>query len=293
LGEAARLRRIESIRLGERVLGRNPLGAAGEPEPAPATWRRVDLELHKPSGRMLYAALLRGPDWLAQHKPEAGGTVWLDMPEIGAVGRARVAAVGPCPPIEPGPGHVVTATFKHEPDDSILDVRVEGLADPIGVTDTHPFWSEDRQTFVPVGKLRPGERVRTEALGVVPVTSISHRPREAWVYNLEVNGQHVYEVSQAGVLVHNVNNAGLGTPRSIAEHLVADHPERFGRDVGQIEKQVNKVLNSGKSVNTKSGAVVSHHNGIAVIQRPDGTGTMVKDPNGNWFRNKLAEEGID
>ena len=70
------------------------------------------------------------------------------------MGWGKVLALKPCPPIQPGPGQVVTATFKHEPDDNVLDVRVEGLAEPIGVTDTHPFWSEDRQAFVAVGKLR-------------------------------------------------------------------------------------------------------------------------------------------
>jgi hypothetical protein len=212
--QAARLRRIETIRLGERVLGRNPQGAAAEAEPDAASWRQIDLELRKPSGRLLYAGLLRGPEWLAAHKPEEGRKIWLEMPEMGAVGWATVTAVKPCPPIQLGPGQVVTGTFKHEPDDTALDVRVEGLAEPIGVTDTHPFWSEDRQAFVAVGKLRAGERVRTEALGVVTVTSITHRPREAWVYNLEVHGEHVYEVSLLGLLVHNVNNntPGSGIP---------------------------------------------------------------------------------
>jgi hypothetical protein len=203
---AVALRRIETIRLGQRVLGRNPLRrAGGEPEPDPATWRQLDLELHKAHGRLLYAALLRGPGWLEEHQVRVGGTVWLDMPEMGARGWAKVLALGPCPPIDPGPGQVVAGTFRHEPDDSALDVRVEGLAEPIGVTDTHPFWSEDRQAFVAVGRLRPGERVRTAALGVVAVTSVAHRPREAWVYNLEVHGEHVYQVSPLGLLVHNDN----------------------------------------------------------------------------------------
>jgi hypothetical protein len=205
-GQVAQLRRIETIRLGERVLGRNPQRqGAVEPEPDPATWRQVDLELSKDNGRLLYAGLLRGPEWLAAHKPEVGGRVWLDLPEMGALGWAKVLAVGPCPPIKPGPGSVVTGTFKHEPDDNVLNVRLAGLAEPIGVTDAHPFWSEDRGMFVPVGKLRPGERVRTEVQGVVAVTSIQRRPRESWVYTLEVLGEHVYEVSPLGVLVHNAS----------------------------------------------------------------------------------------
>jgi hypothetical protein len=74
--------------------------------------------------------------------------------------------------------------------------------------------------------------------------------------------------------------------------LAKDHPERFGRDVGRIKRDVEKVLTSGVCQQTKSGAVVYHHNGISVILRPDGTGTMVIDKNGNSYRNWLSLEGI-
>ena len=78
-----------------------------------------------------------------------------------------------------------------------------GLDQPIGATDNHPFWSEDRQQFVEAGHLLPQERVRTRAAGVVRVASVLPRPGPERVYNLEVHGQHVYEVSNLGVLVHN------------------------------------------------------------------------------------------
>jgi hypothetical protein len=250
VGQAAQLRPIETIRLGERVLGRNPQGVAAEPEPDPATWRQVDLELRKGGGRMLYAGLLRGPAWLEAHKPEAGSKLWLDMPEMGAVGWATVTTVKPCPPIQPPPGQVVTGTFKHEPDDSILDVRLEGLAEPIGVTDTHPFWSEDRQAFVPVGKLRPGEHVRTETRGVVAVTSITHRPREAWVYNLEVHGEHVYEVSQLGLLVHNANSAPSKAAINKATKLLTQYDRLVQKSGGKISAKKLAQLDAKRAAGT-------------------------------------------
>jgi hypothetical protein len=200
------LRRIETIRVGQRVLGRNPQGAAArEAEPEAATWRQLELELRKANGRLLQAVLLRPVVWLEERQARVGGLLWLDLPRMGACGWAEVKAIRRCPEIEAGPGSVVTATFRHEPDDNVLEVRLEGQAEPIGVTDTHPWWSEDRQAFVAVGQLRVGERVRTAKSGVVRIAAVEHRPRTAWVYNLEVHGEHVYQVSALGVLVHNDN----------------------------------------------------------------------------------------
>jgi hypothetical protein len=39
-------------------------------------------------------------------------------------------------------------------------VYVEGLDEPIGTTPNHPFWSEDRQTFVRADELKEGEHLR-------------------------------------------------------------------------------------------------------------------------------------
>ncbi|GIX02820.1 MAG: hypothetical protein KatS3mg112_1757 [Thermogutta sp.] len=73
----------------------------------------------------------------------------------------------------------------------------------IGCTANHPFSSEDRQDFIAAGQLRQGERVRTRLEQVAAVVSIKPRPPTAWVYNLEVQGEHVYELGCDGVLVHN------------------------------------------------------------------------------------------
>jgi hypothetical protein len=112
-----------------------------------------------------------------------------------------VLRLGPCPPIASGNGHIVTATFKHEPDGGLLTLTIGN--DEIGCTANHPFWSEDRQAFVEAGQLHVGERVRTRLDEVASVVSIKPRPPTAWVYNLEVQGEHVYEVGSNGILVHN------------------------------------------------------------------------------------------
>ena len=194
---------IETIRVGQRVLGTNPNRDEVEEfeEPDPKTWRTIEVEQIKPSGKRLYATLLRPLEWIEEELDPETNTIDLDLPELGAEGEAKVLAIGPCPPIASGPGHLVTATFKHEPDGELLTVTVGN--DEIGCTANHPFWSEDRQEFVEAGQLRQGERVRTRLEQVAAVVAIKPRPPTQWVYNLEVQGEHVYEVGPRGVLVHN------------------------------------------------------------------------------------------
>ncbi len=51
-------------------------------------------------------------------------------------------------------------------------------------------------------ELRPNERVRA-ARGVAEIVAVESRAEPAPVYNLEVQGTHVYQVAASGVLVHN------------------------------------------------------------------------------------------
>ena len=195
---------IEDIRLGGRVLGTNPQCRSAEAtEPGEATWRKLCFRAAKPDGRRLEFELLRPASWVAQTCGRVGGIIEVDLPEMGVSGPATLVGMEPCPPIEGGEGNIVTGRFRHEPDGDLLDIRLEGWREPIGCTPQHPFWSEDQREFVPAGRLAVGERLRTHARGIVRIHSIARRPREEWVYNLEVHGEHVYEVSGLGVLVHN------------------------------------------------------------------------------------------
>ena len=106
--------------------------------------------------------------------------------ELGAAGWADVLAVEACPPIGPPPGmgcQVVTGCYAHSAGDT-LDPRIAGLDDNsdevIGVTAPHPFWSEDRQAFVAVGDLKPGELLLTASAQVI---SLTPRANAEPVYN--------------------------------------------------------------------------------------------------------------
>ena len=151
--------------------------------------------------------------------------IFLEMPELGAVGFARVIAIEPCPKVIDGPGRVVTATFRHQ-SANVLDLAFAPMSGSnaetktvafnssgsaptaassfsLGVTSVHPFWSVDRADFIPAGELRPLEQV----LGIdgqhFRLTSITPRAGPETVYNFEVALDHVYYVGEGGVLVHN------------------------------------------------------------------------------------------
>jgi hypothetical protein len=281
-------RPIRDIRPGQRVLAENPelAGVVVEPlEIEPDQWRLIRLKMAKPDGGTLSIELLRPVLWLqlaaletlpedAEMDDEAidafldhiedeaglrgvllGSTIELDLEELGAAGPADVVEIASCLQIEEGNGRIVTGKFSHTAA-NVIDVHVSGLAEPIGTTDTHPFWSEDRQTFVPAGELRVGEELRSLTGGQVRVTAIRPRGPPEAVYNLDVDGEHVYYVADSGLLVHNnclgnnmVKAGQYGDVGTAAHHIVAknhkmaDGARRILYDLGFTEKDLDKAFN--------------------------------------------------
>jgi len=131
-----------------------------------------------------------------------GSTIFVDLPEHGISADFTVREIRPCPTPMAGDGYLVTTKFIHE-NAEILDLRIEGSNKPIGTTSSHPFWSEDRQQFVAAGDLRVGENLLLADDTTRRVESITLRPNRETVYNIEVEGEHVFYVGEDGVLVHN------------------------------------------------------------------------------------------
>jgi hypothetical protein len=142
-----------------------------------------------------------------------GQTLDLNLPELGAEGPAQIVSIRPCPSFEPDGGtgrRLVTSVFRHAAA-NVIDLETTGSTTPIGVTANHPFWSEDRQSFIPAGDLQPGERLRQADGTSTRVARLTPRTGPPVpVFNFEVDGQHVYSVGVAGVLVHNscLNSGG-------------------------------------------------------------------------------------
>ncbi|MDB5389229.1 MAG: repeat-associated core domain protein, partial [Planctomycetaceae bacterium] len=207
--DAAEFKPIESIELGERVAVDEERGDHDQEFGAdvdPATWKQIDLRAPKKDGTWAEVSLLRPAKWLEEQLALSHQTMQISVPECGIDGRAEIRRIRPCPVIRPGPGRVVTGTFKHQ-SARVVDVYVEGSEEPIGATGNHPFWSEDRKDYVRADELKAGERLRTFDERTPRVSEIIPRDEYAQVFNLEIQSAHVYYIGDTTLLVHNAPKA--------------------------------------------------------------------------------------
>ncbi len=236
---------IEDVQLGQRVVGRNPLRheTQSPSEIDPATWRAVRLNMIQ-SGVEYDLAFLRPLSWLKSTGAVVGGSIPMELHEMGLNGPARVVGIDPCPTIEPDDGtgrNVVTGTMAH-PGANIVYLDIIGLEEPLGVTDTHPIWSETRQDFVVAGQLEIGEQFRTVTGQSATLTKIHpHRGPPEMVFNLEVDGQHVYHVANSGLLVHNVCPMNIAFSRPVAPGEVFKNGDWAGRSVDEAIAEASRT----------------------------------------------------
>ena len=224
----------------------------------PQTWQSIALELRREDGSITTANLLRPSWWLDFYDAKEGGTMPLDLPEMGVRGYATVLHIGQTKADSRAnrPGtQIVTGKFTHESAE-ILDIRF-GAADaaPLGVTASHPIWSADRKQWIPAGKLLIGENVKTLD-GTIAVVSVSKRPQREKVYNLEVHRDHTFYVGYQKVLVHNSCPA---TPNT--------NPFK-----GPVGRDVMVVDAKGNTIPVKSGE--------RLVGSPDGKYTQVLGTDG-------------
>ena len=73
----------------------------------------------------------------------------------------------------------------------------------IGCTPTHPFYSERRQAYIPVGELEIGEPIKNKEGKTIAIKSKKKKEGGETVYNLEVYRDHNFMVGKSGLLVHN------------------------------------------------------------------------------------------
>jgi hypothetical protein len=132
-----------------------------------------------------------------------------NLPELEVSGLVLVTAIDDCPPIADGEGSVVTARFVTREVHVVASLDVlgaDGTVETITGTTIHPVWSVDRQEWVPLSELADGERLQgLDGLAVVLSVTLSRVTQP--VYNIEVHGEHVYQVGELGLVVHNATPA--------------------------------------------------------------------------------------
>ena len=106
----------------------------------------------------------------------------------------------------------VATTFKrHSP--QLLEVALaldDGRTTTLSVTDGHPFYLPDEDTYRPVGELAVGTALRTAGGGRAVLVGVERREGNFEVFNFEVEGLHNYYAGDAGVVVHNAKYTPKG-----------------------------------------------------------------------------------
>lgn len=190
---------IETLRLGDRVEAGNA-DCANRHFPADAL--AIGLEIvdpHDPD-KVFSVELVRTQEWLDSNRQD-DGHVYLELEELGIAGPARLLQVRPAPPEQPGEGCLVLMTVRHVADE-LLKLRLE-TGTEIEVTPLHPFLVEGHG-WLPAGDLVAGQGLYGET-GLARVESVVPAPAGREVFNIEVDVEHMYRVSDDRILVHNTS----------------------------------------------------------------------------------------
>ena len=105
------------------------------------------------------------------------------------------------------------------------------------MTGTHPVCSVDRNDWVSVADLEIDEEVKT-LNNTTTVESIEKTDRVETVYNIEVEGEHVYRVGESGLLVHN-------TSANIVEDSNNNSTNYYAHDCTDSELYIDGKLRGG------------------------------------------------
>ena len=277
---------IAKVPIGARVLAENPHPEEFDDsfaEPVQSEWARVSFLIVRNDLSVVEAEFIRPRDWIESLGLVKGARIDLAVPELKIDGLAEVTAIRPCPPIAEGEGRVVTGRFVTRDVTNVVRITL-ATGTEIRATDVHPFWSIDREDWVPAGKLEPGEHVDTLS-GPVTVVGVEQLDRHPAVYNLEVHGEHVYRIAVDGVLVHNagpgeyLKTANAARPKPInlpsakgvridMDHIVSGHlaggkraspmkslfPE--GWTPKDVERAVRSAYKNAKTLSTQGNRVL-------------------------------------
>jgi hypothetical protein len=199
---------IEQVAIGSRVPTKNPRRWDYDfslPEPNEETWKRFSLTARDDEGAIVEAEFIRPDWWIEENRIAAGELMPLAIEELGLSGYATIQTVEDCGPIARGDGSVITGRFTTSRVNVIVRLTVtgpDGTAEVLEGTTVHPIWSVDRNDWIQLCEIEEGERLQATD-GIATVVSIAIVSANVPVYNIEVHGEHVYQVGEIGVLVHN------------------------------------------------------------------------------------------
>ncbi|MGA7613552.1 MAG: RHS repeat-associated core domain-containing protein [Thermoanaerobaculia bacterium] len=194
---------IEELHVGDRVAttGLDPDLPDGSTAVDAAEWYVVKMEMPNPAdpNDAYEIEMLRPVGWIVAHEAYPGRTIELAT-ERKARDAADVISVEAVPPIAPGSGRVVLATYAHQ--DEILSIRFAGMDEAMWSSPWHRLFSIDRHDWITARDLTVGERVRTKT-GEATIAWIGREFGAARVFDIEVEGDHAYFLTSQWLLSHN------------------------------------------------------------------------------------------
>ncbi|MCC5816299.1 MAG: hypothetical protein JJT78_16230 [Leptospira sp.] len=181
----------------------------------------------------------------------------------------------------------------------LYEVKLPGQ-DAIITTWNHPFWSVTQSAWIAAKDLKEGEILSLEDGSETFIESITHyETEETTVYNFEVEGNHTYYVSEAGVLVHNetkrYTNSGAGSSSSWGSPLPEEkqksasgewEDETFADKAKRLNEELKTYLGSVIINNLDSFAEFRDKKETDVDGKPQKTGT-------NGHAETIAEKTLE
>jgi len=199
------------------------------------------MEWRKTDGGIIDAELLRPRDWIASSNLEVGSIFKVFSTELELNGVAEVTAISPCPPLSAGDGEVVTGRFVTRRADETVRMTFE-TGDILEGSKSHPIWSPAIQDWVPMEEWTAGDAVLGRE-GWITVTSVEVRTESVPLYNIEVHGEHVYQVTEAGILVHNSGVCVVDTSIAAVDEAAAVMMRRLKR-LGYDDANATRIMKS-------------------------------------------------
>ena len=241
---------IERLKVGDRVIGQNPLIDRDDPALIEPDWTdyvavtaTVGISDYAPdalkAGGRLKVTMLRERSWLSDNDITEGTHAYLDIPVADSLGEALVLSIDAVD-IRPGPGRVVMSTFEHQ-SGNLLKATAAG--ETIRTTPDHPWWDQDAGHFHRIDRFEVGTTL-CGLSGPAPLQSLREIGGPHRVHNVTVHGENVYRVGEAGLLVHNANSYGDAPKGRFpeADFAVQRNP---GGDLLGIDVNFNGATNSG------------------------------------------------
>jgi hypothetical protein len=257
------------------------------------TWRKLTLraESRWEDGirDVVQVETLQAPHWVEAQGAKVGARVPLplDLLEMGLPPdlRAEVVANEPCPSLAPGAGRVVLTTVSHL-NSAVRELTVtddRGQRETFRPTVYHKFYRESDEAWVSAGDLCEGNRLLGR-FGSVTVLARREVAGVHRVYNLTVEGEHVYQVSALGVLAHNNNcqNPGKGLASNIPK-TPSDAINRYTRwQGGYIDPGTNRWVE--KALGDYTQVHSAHIYPASLIEQLPGFDKLTRTQQ-NWLLN--------